>query len=340
MRGARIVLTIGLLALAGGAGATGALNPASPAGHCKARSTSATIGGKHVCLRAGARCTKGLDRQYHRYRFHCHSGRLTRFAAPPAPPPAAPPTLPEPPAPAGALVDVGGYRLHLECVGAGSPTVVFEAGAIATRHAARKVQYALSTETRVCSYDRPHTIVPVPSASDPRPVSVPSTSETFARELRTVLATAGERGPYLLAGASFGGLLLAAYLARYPDDVAGLVFLDAVGPGSVAGFARPGTLPELWDARADVDRIAGVSFGSRPVVVLTTTLEADGADIRRRGTNVLVAHAPQLPHIVLVEVPGLAYETVRVAVLALRSGGRLPACAATRLPAIGARCSP
>ena len=103
--------------------------------------------------------------------------------------------------------------------------------------------------------------------------------------------------------------MLAAYLAWYPDDVAGLVFLDAVGPGSVAGFARPGILPENWDPRADVDRIAGVSFGSRPVVVLTTTLEADGADIRRRGTNVLVAHAPQFPHIVLVEVPGLAYES-------------------------------
>ena len=326
MRGARIVLTIGSLALAGAAGATGALDPASPARHCKAGSTSATIGGKHVCLRAGARCTKGFDRQYHRYRFHCHSGRLTRF--------------PPPPAPAGALVDVGGYRLHLECVGAGSPTVVFEPGTFATRHGGRKVQYALSTETRVCSYDRPNNFVPVPSASDPRPDGVPSTSQTFARELRTALATAGERGPYLLAGSSFGGLLISAYLAWYPDDVAGLVFLDAVGPGSVAGFARPGVQPEGWDARADVDRIAGVGFGSRPVVVLTTTLPAEAPDIQRRGTNVLVAHAPQFPHIVLVEVPGLGYEAVRVAVLALRSGGRLPACATTRLPAIGARCSP
>ncbi len=339
MRGSRIVLAIGSLALAGAAGATGTLSPTSPARHCKAGSTSATIGGKHVCLRAGARCAKGLDRQYHRYRFHCHSGRLTRFPAPPAPPPTAPPTLPEPPAPAGALVDVGGYRLHLECVGAGSPTVVFEPGAFASRHWTRKVQYALSTETRVCSYDRPHTVVPVPSASDPRPDRVPSTSQTFARELRTVLATAGERGPYLLAGSSFGGLLISAYLAWYPDDVAGLVFLDAVGPGSVAGF-RPGISPENWDAGADVDRIAGVSFGPRPVVVLTTTLPAEAADIRRRGTNVLVANAPQFPHIVLLEVPGLGYEAVRVAVLALRSGGQLPACAATRLPAIGARCSP
>src|SRR5687768_12336555 len=122
MRVARTVLTIGSLALAGAAVAAGALSPASPARHCKAGSTSATIGGKHVCLRPGARCTKSLDRRYHRYRFHCHSGRLTRLPSP-APPPAAPPTLPEPPAPAGALVDVGGYRLHLECVGAGSPTV-------------------------------------------------------------------------------------------------------------------------------------------------------------------------------------------------------------------------
>ena len=50
MRLARIVLTLGAFALAGAAVAAGALNPASPARHCKAGSTSATIGGKHVCL--------------------------------------------------------------------------------------------------------------------------------------------------------------------------------------------------------------------------------------------------------------------------------------------------
>src|ERR687898_1841831 len=50
----------------------------------------AVIAGKRTCIRVGQRCKPKLDRQYHRYGFHCHSGRVTRAAAPkrPAPPPA------------------------------------------------------------------------------------------------------------------------------------------------------------------------------------------------------------------------------------------------------------
>jgi pimeloyl-ACP methyl ester carboxylesterase len=335
MRGVRIVLMIGAFALAGAAVAAGALNPASPARHCKAGSTSATIAGKHVCLRAGARCTKSLDRRYHRFRFHCHSGRLTRFATPV--PPGMPPTLSEPPAPTGRLVDVGGYRILLECTGTGAPTVVLEAGSSAPRLPYRKVQYALAADTRVCSYDRPGAL---PSASDPRPASTAATSATFSRELRTVLANAGERGPYLLAAHSFGGLLVSAFTARYPDDVAGLVFVDALAPARAAAFATPGVLPEVWDARADVALIESVAWGSRPVVVLTTTQPLEAPDVRRRGTNVLAAAAPQHSHFVFGDVPGLAYETIRVAIAAVRAGGALPACAQTRLPQIGARCTP
>ena len=72
----------------------------------------------------------------------------------------------------------------------------------------------------------PPDLVPVPSASDPRPDRALDLA-TFARELQTVLAR-GQRGPYLLVGASFAGLLVSASLTlRYPDQVAGLVFLDA-----------------------------------------------------------------------------------------------------------------
>ena len=100
---------------------------AATAGHsgpsrkpCGAGSVSAVVGGKHVCLKRGQPCRQALDRIYHRYRFHCHAGRLTRFAPPPppvtttpAPTPEPPPALPEPPPPTGSLIDVGGYRLML-----------------------------------------------------------------------------------------------------------------------------------------------------------------------------------------------------------------------------------
>jgi pimeloyl-ACP methyl ester carboxylesterase len=318
------------------AGAVDARAPTSIAKHCKAGTTSATIAGKHVCLKPGARCSKKNDRAYHRYRFHCHSGRLTRFPAP-APKPE-PPTLAEPPAPAGQLVDVGGYRLHLECTGIGSPTVVIEPGDGESRHGPRQTQYALAADTRVCTYDRPGTQLPLPGSSDARPPSVPPTSGTFSRELHTLLANANVPGPYLLVGASFGGLLISAFTAHYPADVAGLAFLDAGGPADVDTIVRAGGTVEPWDARPDLDLIRGVDFGARPVVVLTTTLAAGAADIQRRSTNVLVAGAPQYSHFVFKDVPGLAYETVRVAIAAVRAGGVLPRCAATRLPQVGARC--
>jgi pimeloyl-ACP methyl ester carboxylesterase len=306
--------------------------------HCGPGATAATIGGKHVCLRRGQRCAKSRDRAYHRYRFHCHSGRLTRFPA--APQPARPPTLAEPPAPAGQLVDVGGYRLHLECAGTGSPTVVLEPGATATRILGRKVQYALSSETRVCSYDRPGTTTGGPSASDPRPPGVAPTSETFARELSALLVNANIPGPYVLAGASFGGLLISAFTARYPDAVAGLVFVDALAPGSAEGFVRVGGSPEPWDGSGDLDRLRALNFGNRPVVALTTQSPGEIPDLRRRSTNILVAEAPQYSHFVFVETPGLAYEAIRVAVAAVRSGGALPSCARTPLARLATRCTP
>ncbi len=326
------------LALPAASASYGVDVPDSALRHCKTGTTAATIAGKHVCLRAGQRCTKRRDAQYHRYRFHCHSGRLTRF--PPPAQPGTPPTLPEPPAPAGQLVDVGGYRLHLECVGTAAPTVVIETGSPATRLNYRKVQYALASENRVCTYDRPGTTAPVPSASDPRPASVSPTSETFARELRTLLANAGVPGPYVLAGTSFGGFLISTFAARYPADVVGAVYIDAYGPGSVDSW-RTELLRgfEPYDVGADLDRLRALDFGSRPVVVVSTTLPGEIPDFRRRASNLVVAQA-SYGHLVFVEVPGLAYEAIRVATAAIRAGGPLPPCAQTRLPRIGARCVP
>jgi hypothetical protein len=44
-------------------------------------------------------------------------------------------------------------------------------------------------------------------------------------------------------------------------------------------------------------------------------------------------------HFVYFDAPGLAYETIRVALSALRAGGTLPKCADTVLPKIGAHCT-
>src|SRR5215213_5081592 len=56
--------------------------------------------------------------------------------------------------PPGQLVDVGGYRLHIQCVGAGSPTVVLDAGLGGSSLDWNLVQPELGRTTRVCAYDR------------------------------------------------------------------------------------------------------------------------------------------------------------------------------------------
>lgn len=302
------------------------------------------MAGKHVCLKAGQQCRTALDRTYHRYRFHCHRGRLTRFPPPPpsppvtttpAPNPEPPPVLADPPPPTGSLVDVGGYRLMLECVGSGSPTILYESGASGTRWGVRKVQYALSADTRVCSYDRPNA---EGSQSDQRPASVVPTSERFAQELRTLLTSAGEPGPYLLVGGSFGGILNAVFTLHHPDLVAGLVFVDSFSPNA-AELEMKLVIREGWNVRADLEALKVLQFGSRPLVVLQTDYLNEGSDFRRRSTNIIVADASQYSHDVAGEAPGLVYETIRVAVGAIRSGGALPACASTPLARLVERCA-
>ncbi len=260
MRGVRIAVTIGALALAGAAAAAGALSPASPAKHCKAGSTSATIAGKHVCLRPGGRCTKRLDARYHRYRFHCHC-RPTDPLRKPGTAPAAPPTLSEPPAPTGRLVDVGGYRILSSARAPVRPPSSSRRDATAPRLAVRKVQYALAADTRVCSYDRPHRGASVGE----RPATGRASLDVrdVSRELRTVLANAGERGPYLLAAHSFGGLLVSAFTRAIPTTWRDSSSSTRSPPRARSRFATPGVLPEVWDARADVALIDSASRGDR-----------------------------------------------------------------------------
>src|SRR5918993_5313980 len=128
--------------------------------------------------------------------------------------------LPAEPQPIGQLVDVGGYRLHLACQGEGSPTVVMEAAIGETGLLWSLVQPGVAQRSRGCVYDRAGL-----GWSDPSPR--PRTAALMVEELQALLATAEIPGPYVLVGHSFGGLLVRLYAARYPQEVAGLVLVDA-----------------------------------------------------------------------------------------------------------------
>ncbi|MCE9657568.1 MAG: alpha/beta hydrolase [Burkholderiales bacterium] len=124
--------------------------------------------------------------------------------------------------PPGVLVDVGGYRIHVLAEGqtrAGRPPVVWFAGGHASGFAIHHLHRAFRGETRSILIDRPGT-----GWSDTGPF--PRTTAREAEEMTLALERAGERGPFVWAGHSFGGLLAANIARRRPELVCTLVLLD------------------------------------------------------------------------------------------------------------------
>jgi D-alanyl-D-alanine carboxypeptidase len=210
------------------------------------------------------------------------------------------------------LVDIGGGReMYLECSGSGSPTVVLIAGkgngaadwsevldpadpvhdadydALAwgkgaLRPSASAVFPAVSRFTRVCAYDRPGTRIDGPDRSTP--VAQPHSAGQAADDLHRLLAAAGERGPFVLVPHSYGGLIATLFTRTWPDEVAGLVMVDAATPlirevASAAAVAKwdeanRASVPEapeavlLLDAFAKID--AAAPLRKLPAVVLAS----------------------------------------------------------------------
>jgi pimeloyl-ACP methyl ester carboxylesterase len=125
--------------------------------------------------------------------------------------------------PPGRFVDLGTHRLHLLCAGEGSPTVVFDAALGASSLSWSLVQPAISSVTRGCVYDRAGF-----GWSDAGPL--PRTAGRIADELHELLRRSGTRGPYLLVGHSFGGLVMRLFASRHVEDVAGLVLIEPAIP--------------------------------------------------------------------------------------------------------------
>ena len=121
----------------------------------------------------------------------------------------------------GHLVDVGGRRLYVQCSGSGSPTVVLVSGLAETSvYWGGWIAPAVAQNTTVCAYDRAGQ-----GWSDP-PAS-PQDGAAVATDLNTLLVNAQIPGPYVVVGHSTGGAYARVFAARYPDQVAGMVFLDS-----------------------------------------------------------------------------------------------------------------
>jgi len=119
----------------------------------------------------------------------------------------------------GQLVDLGGRRLYLECSGSGGPAVILQAGLGGSAAAWERIAPAVAQSTTVCAYDR--------AGHNRSDEAGPQDGAAVAKDLHELLAKAGIQGPYVIVGHSSGGPYIRDYFASYPDDVLGMVFLDA-----------------------------------------------------------------------------------------------------------------
>lgn len=118
--------------------------------------------------------------------------------------------------PPGKLIDMGGYKLHLNCQGEGLPVVILEAGQGGFSLSWNSVFAKISKFNRVCVYDRAGYGWSERKNGKIHP----------ARDLRSLLVKAGETGPYLLVGHSLGGIFVRSFASLYPKEVVGLILVD------------------------------------------------------------------------------------------------------------------
>lgn len=125
--------------------------------------------------------------------------------------------------PPGVLIDIGGRQLHIQKQGHGPHTVVLEAGIAASSLSWCLVDFQIASFATVYSYDRAGFGW---SPYNPRP----KIARDLIEEMRLGLKAAGAPNPRIVVGHSFGGMLMRMYAAMYPQEVSGVVLVDALSP--------------------------------------------------------------------------------------------------------------
>lgn len=133
--------------------------------------------------------------------------------------------------------NIGDRSLFLDCIGAGSPTVIIDHGQGGTGMDFFSLQHELAEDSRVCIYDRAGQ-----SRSDPVPF--PRRASDVVADLHQLLSAAAVPGPYVLVGQSAGGTFVQLYALTYPGEVAGVVAMNPVPP---TGPWLEGALPLMTE---------------------------------------------------------------------------------------------
>jgi len=121
----------------------------------------------------------------------------------------------------GETISVSGRDMHLLCLGEQyGPTIVLEAGGSNSSITSRNIQSKIAEFAHVCAYDRAGY-----GFSDP--INVSRTFDEITEDLDKLLTRSGVTPPYILIGESMGGLMVRNYCRHHPENVAGVVLLDA-----------------------------------------------------------------------------------------------------------------
>jgi pimeloyl-ACP methyl ester carboxylesterase len=167
--------------------------------------------------------------------------------------------LPPPYLQQGQRYDIGERSLYLDCRGAGSPTVVLEAGSGSDSATWSAVHDAIAATTRTCTYNRAGR-----GRSDGRETHTLADAVT---DLRALLDAAGEAGPFVIAGHSLGGSYARVFEETYRDDVVGALLIDSFEPDiqderihPLLGELQPEYEAQLDGLRAHVARVDGLDW--------------------------------------------------------------------------------
>jgi pimeloyl-ACP methyl ester carboxylesterase len=180
---------------------------------------------------------------------------------------------------------VDGRRLAYVHLGAGAPTIVFLAGAGMDIDSWFKVLPEVAAFGTVIAWDRPGV-----GKSDP-PV-VAQTGEAVVATLRSLLSQAGTPPPYVLVAHSLGGLHAELFARSHPDEVCGLVLVEAASPEEVMDPPRPGVAARIIRAASSViDRVRGRAHGLDEVDHVPETVRQ-------------ISTAPPFPDVPIVVVTG------------------------------------
>lgn len=206
--------------------------------------------------------------------------------------------------PPGKLVDVGGYKLHIYCIGEGSPTVILDSAADMMSSDWAWVQPEIAKNTQVCSYDRAGM-----GWSDPSPTS--RDAKQVVIELHSLLTNAGISGPYVLVGHSVSGLYVRLYASQYPDEVVGMVLVDPGHPN------MDQDIPELQAQNASdaslVKTMQTLSYFGLPRLLGVGKNNADGLPAQQAAeVNAFVSRAQHWATLsALIESTSATYDEVR-----------------------------